>query len=301
MKNKAELNFHENPIKKFYYPTRFAGISFPASRQKSNFFKRTNGKDSFYLESGSWENPNTGKTEYLPLPYGIIPRQTLAFLGKVYHNNLKQGKENPRIIDLGDNLFSFLTAINSSVGGKTYKSIMKQLDALFRCRIMVINADVSYKLTSQNHFADKIKLWWDHKRPTQPNLFTSEIEISEIVSIFLLKMMPLDLEVIKKIGGNCLEFDIYCWLNIRHYAFKGVHRINWEKLHEQFGANYKVLRDFKKMFIKAFNNVYSLYYHQSKLTPEGVLLKYSDTHIKPRNFSRVKAEQNKKYLRELGL
>lgn len=283
-------------IPKTYFPSALAGLSFPVKKQKSRFYERTNGLNTIALASGDWKNPKTNKLESLPLPYGIIPRQSLSYLALAYKNNLKNKVKNPRVINLGTNLFDFIKAINTSKGGKTYKNIKNQLEALFRCRILIFRQGENYKLTSQNHFADKIALWWDPKKPQDNNLFDSTIEISEALEKILTRIMPINLDHLKSIGGSCLAFDLYIWLAIRHKEGYTEKPIKIRDLHEQLGANYKEIRDFKKELKKAWNKILEFYPHNSKIQGDYVYLKYNKLPVKPTTKNIIREKKQKEWL-----
>ena len=117
----------------------------------------------------------TKKLEAVGLPYGIIPRHTLAYLCTKYHQN-KKDKENPRVIKLGTCLADFLRNINCSKGGKSYKAMNNQLERFFRARVMIIKQGDNYQITKNHNIADEIALWWSPKRPNQPALFESAVE-----------------------------------------------------------------------------------------------------------------------------
>ena len=125
VKEKKELSF---------YPSKLSLLSLPVSRPKSNYYERTNGRDTLIMASGDWRNPKTKELEPIGLPYGIIPRHTLAYLCTKYHQN-KRDKENPRIINLGNCLADFLRNIHCSKGGGRYKAMNNQLEKFFRCRL----------------------------------------------------------------------------------------------------------------------------------------------------------------------
>ena len=173
VKEKKELSF---------YPSKLSLLSLPVSRPKSNYYKRTNGRDTLIIESGSWENPKTKELEAVGLPYGIIPRHTLAYLCTKYHQN-KRDKENPRIIKLGNCLADFFRNINCTKFGQSYKNMNIQLERFFRCRLNSIYSDDKIYIDKEHRLADTIALWWSPKEADTPALFGSFIGLSPIKRI----------------------------------------------------------------------------------------------------------------------
>lgn len=276
-----------------FYPSKLASISLPVSKPKSNYYERTNGRDSLILESGGWKNPKTKELEAIGLPYGIIPRHTLLYLCQQYHRN-KKDKQNPRVIELETTIPAFLEAINCSKGGTSYKRIMKQVEKLLSARITIIQEGEGRRLTSRHNFTDKVALWWDAKQINNQSLFKTYAEISKLLEVIFKKSIPLNLETVKKIGGNCLELDLYIWLNYRHYSLIKPYIIGLKELHQQLGANYKHVFQFKPKITKAFKNILDVYQHNSKITENGILLKNSKTDIDNKHSSILKAEKNPK-------
>lgn len=276
-----------------FFPSKLAGLSLPVSKPKNLLYNRTNGRDDLIMESGSWINPKNQKLEHLGLPYGIIPRHTILYLCQEYHRN-KLITDKPRIIKLKSTLPAFLKSINCSQGGKDYKRIKKQVEQLLCLRMTIIQKGEGRRLTSRHNFSNRVALYWDIKQPENVALFTTYVEISKLVESFFKKSIPLNLETVKKIGGNCLELDLYIWLNYRHYSLIKPYSIGFKELQQQLGANYKKITNFKIKLKKAFSNVMEHYPHNSKITPNGIILQNSKTDIDPKNSSFLKVESHKK-------
>jgi len=275
------------PEKVTFYGSRFASIAFPAKTPKERIWERENGRDSLVIIAGEIKDEKTGKYKDLKVPSGIIPRRILVYLSHQWMENHQNGVRN-RQIELGSSLHEFLEKIDIKKGGSTYKSIIDQTNRLFLAKIAYHSTSDHHYSVKQTLVAREYQLWWS-KIEEQSSFFPSYVEITEDFAYFLDKSMPLNLETIQNIGANCLAFDLYTWLNLRHYSIVNPVTIDWESLHEQLGANYKNLRQFKPEVKKAWELVQKTYQHNSKLTEKGIILIRSSPDIQIKNYSKSKS------------
>jgi hypothetical protein len=84
----------------------------------------------------------------------------------------------------------------------------------------------------------------------------------------------------------------------RHYSITRPTPVSFKALHEQFGAEYAEVRDFKKKLKKAFTLIGSLYKHNSILTDHGIELRRSKPDITPTNLS---SEASRQFLIDMGI
>ena len=296
MKNLPDLLEQEKLLEKTtFYGSRFASISLPARTPKGRFWKRSNGRDSLVIEAGAIENKK-GEMEDLKVPSGIIPRRILIYLSHKWMEQ-RQQKERDRRIELGSCLYDFLSSLDLKSGGSTYKSIEEQSTRLFNAKIAFHSKSDHHYSVQQALVARKYELWWS-KVENQESLFPSFVELSEDFVGFLDRSMPLNLETVQALGGNCLAFDLYVWLNLRAYSLASPITVKWADLHLQLGANYKDKRFFKRDLKKAWEVVQSYYQNNSLITEHGIQLIRSKPDIEVKNFSKHKSIQ---FLNEFGL
>lgn len=290
-----ESNIEKLPQKTTFYGSRFAMIALPARTPKGRFWKRSNGRDSLIIEAGMIENKK-GELEDLKVPSGIIPRRILIYLSHKWMEQRKEKKRDRRI-ELGSCLHDFLQNLDLKKGGSTYKKIEEQSTRLFNAKIAFHSKSEHHYSVQQALVARKYELWWS-KVENQIGAFPSFVELSEDFVSFLDRSMPLSLETVQALGGNCLAFDLYVWLNLRAYSLVDPVTINWENLHLQLGANYKNKRHFKAEFKKAWELVQSYYQNNSMVIENGVKLIHSKPDIDVKNFSKNKSIN---FLKNLGL
>jgi hypothetical protein len=84
--------------------------------------------------------------------------------------------------------------------------------------------------------------------------------------------------------GSGLAIDIYIWLAWRMFNLSASTIVSWDRLAQQFGADYKLVRQFKAHFIKQLQLV-TIVYSQAKVQPTdaGLLLSPSPTPVEPRH------------------
>ena len=281
------------PKKITYYTTLLSAISLPAKTPVKRYWQRTNGRDTLIIKAGEAPLIENNKIvrdrfgepipEELKLPSGIIPRHIFCFLS--YEWTLKKNKT----FMLGNSFHDFLKKMNKSSGGKQYQIMKDQIRRLFYCSIGALKeTDRGFKQKIPSPIIDNIKVFWSDMDDQEESILPSSITISDYLADILCRSLPLNHETIQSIGKNVLAYDLYCWLNYRHYSLSDKFTISYEALHQQFGSDYKQLRDFKSRLQKAFNLISDSYIHNSKITENGILLVPSKTDINPKIISSAK-------------
>ena len=246
--------------------------------QKLANFTRVNGDYRLILQG----DPNLG------IPYGVLPRLILVWL--ISEAVRTQNKE----IFLGHSLSEFMREIGiEPISGRkgNLKLIRDQMARLFGCRVTCSG----YK-TGKNHSNEnlvsfyqvapvyKALLWWHPKTNLleQPNLFNSSVILSEdFFQESIATPVPLDMRALKALKSSSMALDIYSWLTYSMFSLQSEITVSWEKLYQQFGADYKRLVDFRLKFKKQLVDVL-LVYNKAKVVPneEGLKLFPSPTHVK---------------------
>ena len=92
--------------------------------------------------------------------------------------------------------------------------------------------------------------------------------------------VPVDLRALKALRRSPMALDIYCWLTHRMSYLRKPLVIPWGALQTQFGADYRLTRQFKAKFLKQLKAVQTVY-PEAKVEAEegGLRLKPSPTHI----------------------
>lgn len=291
-----------------FYGSLFASVSFPARTPKKRYWTRTNGRDTLIIEAGTApkisrknivkDEDGNQVREPLLIPAGIIPRHIMLYFSYVWVIRRQKGEQS-KTINLGNSLNDFLRRINMPKGGKSYRLLLEQVRRLFNCRIGTTReSNKGYKEQAPTPIITEQDIWWVDQKPDQQTILPSTITISDSLAGILDKSFPLNLETVQTIGKNVLAFDLYAWLTSRHYSLTKPVTITFEKLHEQFGAEYKEIRMFKAKLKKAFELVKTHYNHNSILTDSGIELRKSKTDIEPKNIS---SQVSRQLLIDMGI
>lgn len=222
---------------------------------------RKNGKLTMSIRPGWGTNPKTGDWTCLGVPYGTIPRLLLILMSS---HAIQTGN---RFLELGEYLSSFMRKIGLDPKGKGTNSptarLKNQMLRLFRS---TVSFDYSQMVGDRyiNNFMDmnlvkEGRLEWYPDNGGIP--FSTSISIKEEFqgsSIYLSESffecltsssVPLDERIVQAIQQSPLALDLYAWMVHRTYSSMSTQRpsfVTWQQLHDQFGSNYAVSKDFKR-------------------------------------------------------
>lgn len=238
---------------------------------------RHNGKFSLVIQPGYTISPE-GKPESLGIPYGVIPRLLLCWL------TTEAVRTQEREIVLGRSLSDFMRKLDmvSTGGPRGYITRLKNQT------IRLFSSSISCVYNGENEFArknipitDSTFIWWDPKNPEQIALWNSTVLLGEeFFREVITRPVPIDFRALKALKNSSLLLDLYIWLTYRVSYLSKSTVIPWDALAAQFGSNYKELRDFKKMMLKALPKVLVVYKDVNVSPSEnGLLLKPSRTSV----------------------
>lgn len=176
------------------------------------------------------------------LPYGSYPRLVLAWVC----SEAVQAKS--RELVLGDSLSAFMRQLGLiPTGGRwgTILNLREQLKRLFNARISVSLID-----RDKRAFFDISKaydLWWDHAQPSQVSLWKSTVTLSEeFYKEIIEHPIPINMRILKALKRSPLGLDLYMFFTYRVSYLKKPAFIPLGALHQQFGAEYKDIKNFKR-------------------------------------------------------
>ena len=189
-------------------------------------YKRINGPYKLIMFS-------SGETK---LPFGNIPRLLLAWVCT------EAVRTQSRKLILGTSLAEFMRKldISSDSGGSRGERtrLRNQMDRLFSASVSLIYEDEHSKQFVTSPIADRGEFWWDPKRPDEPMLWESKIELGEkFFQEIIRHPVPLDMNTLKALKRSSLGLDLYLWLVYRTFALKRPLRLSWPQLYHQFGVD----------------------------------------------------------------
>ena len=170
------------------------------------------------------------------LPFGNLPRLLLAWVCT------EAVQTRSRVLVLGKSLSDFMRSLGvySSSGGRggVQTRLRNQMDRLFNAHVSLIYEDEYGKATVNSLIADSTAFWWNPRRPDQPSLWDSKIELSEkFFNEIIRHPVPLNMNTLTALKRSPLGLDLYLWLVYRTFALRAPKRLTWRLLYSQFGVD----------------------------------------------------------------
>ena len=189
-------------------------------------YKRVNGPYTLVMFS-------SGETK---LPYGNIPRLLLAWVCT------EAVRTQSRKLILGASLAEFMRKLdisNDSGGSRGERTRLRnQMDRLFSVSVSLIYKDGHSKQFVTSPIADRGEFWWDPKRPDEPMLWESKIELGEkFFQEIIRHPVPLDMNTLKALKRSSLGLDLYLWVAYRTFTLTHPLRLSWRQVYRQFGVD----------------------------------------------------------------
>ena len=170
------------------------------------------------------------------LPFGNLPRLLLAWVCT------EAVRTQSRVLVLGKSLSDFMRALGvySSSGGRggVQTRLRNQMKRLFGCTVTMIYEEPGGFARVSSLVADKHEFWWNERKPDQPMLWESKIELGEkFFNEIVSHPVPLDLTTLKALKRSPLGLDLYLWLVYRTFALRAPQQITWRQVYRQFGVD----------------------------------------------------------------
>jgi hypothetical protein len=230
-----------------YMARVLAQVTLPHSRPSGTEYVRRNGDFSLRILAPS--EPG--------LPYGGVPRVVLAWL------TTEAVRTRERRVVLGSNLSGFMTQLGLvPTGGRwgTIPRLQNQLKRLFTSRILYTYDGKNSFRSASLDVATESQLWWDPKDPNQQGLFQSTVTLGEsFFNEIIERPVPVDVATLRALRRSPLALDLYVWMTYRNSYLDRPVNVPWEALHGQFGADYRLMRQFKFYATAALRKVHSAY------------------------------------------
>ena len=186
-------------------------------------YKRVNGRYTLIMySSGQYK-----------LPFGNLPRLILAWVCT------EAVRTQSRVLVLGRSLSEFMRALGVyDSSGRTQTRLRNQMKRLFGCSVSLIYEDAQREATATAVIADLTDFWWNPKRPNEPMLWESKIQLSEpFFNEIIRHPVPLDMNTLTALKRSALGLDLYLWLVYRTFPLRAPLRLTWRQVYRQFGAN----------------------------------------------------------------
>ena len=228
-------------------------------------YKRVNGPYKLIMTA-------TGDTK---LPFGNFPRLILAWV------STEAVRTQSRVLILGSSLAKFMRTLGvySSGGGREHTKLRNQMDRLFNAHVALIYEDKRGKATVNSQIARRTEFWWNERKPDQPSLWESKIELSEaFFNEIIRRPVPLDMNTLTALKRSSLGLDLYLWVTYRTFALKHPLRLTWRQMYSQFGAHPAkasdkfIVRNFRTKCLRELKKIKLAWKDLNYSTAPGVLI-----------------------------
>ena len=241
-----------------YQHTVLCQTAMPYQAQRVRHWERRNGRVRLQIEAGHVLDPTDDEYVPVPLPHGAKARVILM------HLNAEALRTGSPAVEVVGSLTAFVRRIlGYAPNGREIGAFRSQLTSLAasHVRLAMVDPDRARAIQINTQVITAMDLWApDH--PDQRVMWPSVIRLStEYFESLMAHAVPLDERAIGALAHSAMALDLYAWLAQR------LHRIPpgrpqlvpWPLLHEQFGAGYTRIRDFRPFLARQLDAVRSQY------------------------------------------
>ena len=187
-------------------------------------YTRQNGPYTLYMTAGGGNK----------LPFGNLPRLLMAYV------STEAVRTQSRELVLGRSLSKFMRAldiVSSDSGGASgiRTRLRNQMKRLFGCTVQLIYEDEHGEAHVSSFIADRTEFWWNERKPDQPMLWESKIELSEkFFNEIINHPVPIDMNTLKALKRCALGLDLYLWLVYRTFALRTPQPLTWRQVYQRY-------------------------------------------------------------------
>ena len=237
-------------------------------------YKRVNGPYTLGMSAGIGNK----------LPFGTLPRLLMAWV------STEAVKTQSPVLVLGNSLTEFMNklGINSDSSGRRGERtrLRNQMDRLFNSTVQFIyepkapdGASLGVKDTFNSTVARKTHLVWNPKKPNEPVLWESTVELGhDFFHDILRHPFPLDMNILKALKKSPLGLDFYVWAVYRTFSLNRPLPLSWPTLYQQFGVDPSRATDrvtvdnFRKDCLRELKKIKLAWPELNYATAKGVLI-----------------------------
>lgn len=236
-------------------------------------WQRKNGRVSLLIQAGSAYDAAQDAWIEVGLPHGPKPRLVL------YHLNAEALRNQSPVLELEDSLTAFVKrTLGLDPKGRNIRTVKEQLTRLASADFRFGMGQDGRSVTIKGSVIDGFELWTP-KDEKQRVLWPTTVQFSGAYFQSLMQhAVPLNEEAVARLSHTAMGLDVYTWLAQR------LHRIDpgrpalvpWVSLKEQFGHDYRRIRDFRRVFTRTLQQVQPVYREARFAVDErGIRLQHS--------------------------
>lgn len=193
-----------------------------------------------------------GQTTLFGVPFGARARMILIYL------QTQAIRTGGREVRLGGSMREWMGRMGMSVGGESARALRDQARRISACSIKFFWTMNDGAGNAQDGFqrGSIVRSGLFFRDPPadsrQDNLFDDVVTLDEAFYNALRDHpVPLLESAIRQLKDRSMALDLYVWLAYRLHALDRSTQISWTSLHTQFGAGFKLVRQFKPQFLNA--------------------------------------------------
>ena len=214
------------------------------------------------------------------LPFGNLPRLLLAWVCT------EAVQTRSRVLILGDSLAKFMRELGvySSGGGNAGIKLRNQMKRLFDCTVKLTYKDENGEVAVNSLIARRTEFWWNERKPDQPSLWESKIELGEdLFNEIIRHPVPLDMNTLTALKRCALGLDLYLWLVYRTFPLRTPQRITWRQVYRQFGlhpdkaSDKKTVLNFRSKVLRELQKIKLAWPDLNYSTAPGFLILHPST------------------------
>ena len=242
----------------------------PGNRKE---YKRANGPYTLYMNAVGGNK----------LPYGNLPRLLLAWVCT------EVVRTRSRELILGRSLSEFmrtLDILSSDSGGASgvRTRLRNQMKRLFSATVQLIYEDQHGEVRVSSFIANRTEFWWTARKPNEPSLWESKIELSEkFFNEIIRHPVPIDINTLTALKRCALGLDLYLWLVYRTFPLRTPQRITWRQVYRQFGlhpskaSDKRTVLDFRRKVLRELKKIKVAWPGLNYSTAPGLLILHPST------------------------
>ena len=213
------------------------------------------------------------------LPFGNIPRLILAWVCT------EAVRTRSRVLILGPSLAKFMKTLGVyTTSGETQTRLRNQMKRLFGCTVQLTYKDEHGEAAVNSLIARRTEFWWNERKPDQPSLWESKIELGEdLFNEIINHPVPIDMNTLMALKRCALGLDLYLWLVYRTFPLRTPQRLTWRQLYHQFDANpakapdKRAVQDFRRKVLRELKKIKLAWPELNYSTAPGVLILHPST------------------------
>ena len=212
------------------------------------------------------------------LPYGSSPRLLLAWV------STEAVRTQSRELILGSSLSEFMDKLGMAPVGGVRTRLRNQMRRLFNAHVRLVYKDERGEASVSSSVADRTEFWWNERKPNQPSLWESKIELGEkFFQEIINHPVPLDMNTLTALKRCALGLDLYLWLVYRTFGLRAPLRLTWRQVYRQFGAypdnttDKRTVLDFRRKVLRELKKIKLAWPGLNYSTAPGVLILHPST------------------------